>query len=134
MRRYILILVLLALVTMPQFVKAEETRPVQLAAFDPVQLVPADESIQGLRLSLFYIVNWTEGFMHGEQYGVVNVSKGRSAGMDLGVVNYNDGSFRGVQIGIVNYTKSLDGLQIGLGNYKGNKKPMEFMPIVNWSF
>jgi hypothetical protein len=41
---------------------------------------------------------------------------------------------RGLQFGFVNYTKSLDGLQIGLGNYNGNKKPMEFMVLANWSF
>ncbi len=208
MVKKVLVIVLLVLIVAPQFARAEEAKPVQFAVFNPVQLVPEQESIAGVRLSLFYTVNkdvtglslvwlgvnrstgdvngveiglgnWAEGaayggqigivnhagnrfvglqygmvnitegdltglqwglvncaggFMHGAQYGVVNISKGQSAGLDLGIVNYNEGSFKGLQIGIVNYTKSLDGIQIGLGNYNGNKKPMEFMPIVNWSF
>ena len=222
MAKKILALVLLGLVVMPQFVKAEEAKPVQLAVFNPVQLVPEKESIKGLRLSLFYtvnkdvsglsivwlgmnratgdvngveiglgnwvegsayggqigivnhagkrfvglqygmanitegdftgiqwgLVNWTEGFMHGLQAGVLNVSKKQSIGAEVGVVNYNYGSFRGFQggfvnyaaemhgfqLGLVNYTKSLEGLQIGLANYNGNKEPMEFMVLVNWSF
>ena len=222
MVKKILVLALLGLVVMPQLVKAEEAKPVQLAVFNPVQLVPETESIKGLRLSLFYtvnkdvsglsivwigvnratgdvsgveiglgnwvegsayggqigivnhagkrfvglqygmanitegdftgiqwgLVNWTEGFMHGLQAGVLNVSKKQSIGAEVGVVNYNYGSFRGFQggfvnyaaemhgfqLGLVNYTKSLEGLQIGLANYNGNKEPMEFMVLVNWSF
>ncbi|MFA4982176.1 MAG: hypothetical protein WC592_06905 [Candidatus Omnitrophota bacterium] len=222
MVKKILVLVLLGLIVLPQFVKAEETKPIQLAAFNPVQMVPESESIQGLRLSLFYtvnknvsglslvwlgvnratgdvngveigfgnwvegaayggqiglvnhagkrfvglqygfanvtegdlsgiqwgLVNWTEGFMRGVQAGLLNVSKAQSVGGEVGIVNYNDGSFRGFQggfvnyakemhgfqLGIVNYTKSLDGLQIGLANYNGNKEPMEFMVLANWSF
>jgi hypothetical protein len=40
----------------------------------------------------------------------------------------------GLQFGLINSTKSLDGLQIGLGNYNGDKKPMEFMVLVNWAY
>ena len=208
MIKNILVLVLLSSAIMPQFAQAEEAKPVQLAAFSPIQLVPEKDSIQGVRLGLFYtvnkdvtglslawlgvnratgdvkgveiglgnwvegaaygaqigvvnhtgkrfvgaqygfanvvegdftgvqwgLVNWTEGYMHGMQYGAVNVSKGRSEGIDVGIVNYNEGSFKGLQLGIFNYTRSLDGLQIGLANYNGNKKPFEFLPIVNWSF
>ena len=207
---------------MPRFAGAEEVKPIQLAVFNPIQLVPEEESITGARLSLFYtvnedvtglslvwlgvnratgdvkgiewglgnwvegscygwqagilnytgkrfvglqygmvniaggdftglqwgFVNWTEGFMHGAQFGVVNVSKNQSAGIDLGIVNFSEESFhgfqggfinyagemRGIQLGLVNYTKSLNGLQIGLANYNGNKEPMEFMVLVNWSF
>ena len=57
MIKKILVLVLLSLVVIPLFAGAEETKPVQLAAFNPVQLVPEQDSIKGLRLSLFYTVN-----------------------------------------------------------------------------
>lgn len=79
-------------------------------------------------------VNWAQGYMHGAQYGAVNISKAESVGIDIGLVNYNEGSFTGFMLGFVNYTKSLHGLQIGLVNINGNKDPMEYMVIANWSF
>ncbi len=215
-------LILIILITTIQFAEAETTGPLQLAVFNPVQLVPEEDSIKGLRLSLFYtvnedvaglsivwagvnralgnvegfeiglgnwvegssyggqlavlnhvgkrfvglqygavnvvegdftglqwsFVNWAEGFMHGAQCALVNISKSRTVGGNLGIVNYNSGSFRGFQggfinyaaemhgfqLGLVNYTESLDGLQIGLANYNGDKKPLEFMVLINWSF
>ena len=222
MRRNVLILAVLCVVMLPLSARAEGAKPLQLAVFNPIQLVPEDESIKGLRLSLFYtlnkdvtglslvwlgvnratgdvrgvelglgnwvegssyglqgglvnytgdrcvgvqygaanvvggdftglqwgFVNWTEGFMHGMQAGIGNISKGPSVGMDWGLVNYSEKSFKGfqgglinyagemhgLQLGLVNYTKSLDGIQIGLANYNGNKDPLEFMVLVNWSF
>lgn len=209
MRKHIVLgLASFVLILMSFDARAEETKPVQLAIFEPMQLVPKEDSVAGPRLSVFYtvnknvsgfdlvwlgvnkttgdmkgveiglgnwvegaaggiqiglvnhaghrfkglqygfanvvegdtsgiqwgLVNWSEGYMHGLQAGLLNVSKGASKGFDLGVVNYNEGSFEGVQLGFINYSKSLNGLQIGLANYNGNKKPMEFMVLVNWSF
>ena len=47
----------LCALALAQFAKAEDSKPLQLAIFNPVQLVPEKESITGLRLSLFYTVN-----------------------------------------------------------------------------
>ncbi|MCX5708192.1 MAG: hypothetical protein NTY14_04360 [Candidatus Omnitrophica bacterium] len=232
-----LLLVLLLVLGLVGVVRAEEPKFLQLALFNPYQMVPEDQSIKGIRLSLFYtinkdmtgfsfaflgvnratgnaegvewglgnwvegyvhgwqagivnhsgdrfvglqngwvnitkgdftgaqlgLVNWTEGFFHGWQHGafnytvgrfvglqsgLVNMTKGQSTGANLGAVNYAEGSFKGFQggivnyadkmegfqLGFVNYTKSLNGLQIGLANYNGNKTPLEFMVIANWSF
>ncbi len=109
-------------------------------------------------------VNWNNGYFHGWQSGIVNYQGGRfvglqagvmnmnsvsSSGLQLGAVNYVGGVAKGIQvgglwnfaeemhglqIGLINVTNSLNGLQIGLGNYNGRKEPLEFMPIVNWSF
>jgi len=57
MLKNILVLVLLGLIIIPQFAGAEETKPIQLAIFDPIQLVPKEDSIKGVRLSLFYTAN-----------------------------------------------------------------------------
>lgn len=227
-------LIVLSLVGMAM---AEDAKPLQLALFNPVQMVPETKSIAGVSLGLIYTVNkdvtgfsltilgvnratgdvkgvewglgnwvdgfcygwqdgflnrvgtrfvgfqdglvnitqgdltgvqlgavnWTDGFVHGTQMGIfnysvgrfigfqgglVNVAKGEFSGAALGIVNYAEGPVKGFQggivnsagemhgfqLGLVNYTKSLDGLQIGLCNYNGNKKPMEFMVLVNWSF
>jgi hypothetical protein len=40
MLKRVVVLVLLALVVVPQFAMAEEAKPIQLAVFNPVQLVP----------------------------------------------------------------------------------------------
>ncbi|MDD5736707.1 MAG: hypothetical protein PHH20_00255 [Candidatus Omnitrophica bacterium] len=185
-----LFLVLLVMVLVPAAARAADEKPIQLAIFDPIQLVPNDESIKGLGFNLIYgcnedfygvdlglinrvkgrgvglewgavnvdegdfsgvqlgFVNITKGFMHGIQYGGVNISSGDSRGVEIGLVNYSEnyfggfqggffnyaGEMHGLQFGLVNATKNLDGLQIGLANYNGNKKPLEFMVLVNWSF
>jgi len=233
-----LILVVLMVLGLAGMAMAEDTKPVQLALFNPMQIVPESESIKGVSLGLIYTVNkdvtgfswtllgvneatgnvkgvawglgswvegyfhgwqagfvdyaggdrfvglqsglvdvakgdltgaqlgavnWAEGFVHGTQIGIfnystgrfigfqgglVNLAKGEFSGAALGIVNYAEGSVKGFQggivnsagemhgfqLGLVNYTKSLDGLQIGLANYNGNKKPLEFMVLVNWSF
>jgi hypothetical protein len=63
----------------------------------------------------------------------MNYSKDSFGGFQGGFFNYA-GEMHGLQFGVINSTKNLDGLQIGLANYNGNKKPMEFMVLVNWSF
>jgi len=86
----VLILVLLGLVMIPQLAKAEEVKPVQLAVYNPVQLVPEADSIKGVRLSLFYTVNEDVtglfGWLGGTTTGDV---KGAELGWDL-----TEGSFQ----------------------------------------
>ena len=202
-----LVFALVGFVAMPLLAQAEGAKPLQLALFNPIQLVPEDEAITGLRLNLLYtsntdvtsldlglgvnratgnykgvqfalvnwnemdsaglqlgllnyvkgnavglqyapvnvvggdlsgvqwgFVNWVEGSLHGMQYGCLNVSKGESEGLNVGIVNYNQGVYKGFMLGLVNYADSLHGLQIGLVNYNGNKDPMEYMVLANWSF
>jgi hypothetical protein len=90
-----------------------------------------DGYVHGAQLGIF---NYTVGRFIGAQLGAVNVVKGDFSGASLGIVNYVEGTAKGLQLGLVNHAKSLNGLQIGLANYNGNKKPMEFMVLANWSF
>ena len=135
----LLALLLLCIIATPQFARAEDTKPLQLAVFNPVQLVPEDESIKGARFSLFYALNknvtglslvwlgvngatgdvkgielglgnWVEGSAYGLQFGLVNHAGKRCVGLQYGAVNIVGGDFTGVQWGFVNRTeKSFKG-------------------------
>lgn len=144
----------------PQSLHAQG-QPVQLALFNPVQIVPEQQSISGLRLNFLYgkntsvegldlgLVNHTtSGMSQGVQFGfvgyneadftgwmdnTVNLSKGSCKGVQFGIVN-QAGSMNGIQFGLVNYAGSMKGLQIGLVNIIKQGGAFPVFPIVNWSF
>jgi hypothetical protein len=117
--------------------------PVQLALFDPVQIVKSDQSVGILRIDLIYgknagvtgldvgLINHTTGDEGGLGYGVANIVQGSFTGWQDGIVNIADKSFlglqsgafnrsqdgHGVQWGIVNVTEKMSGLQVGIVNY-----------------
>jgi len=138
-----------------------QTKPVQLALVNPIQIFDERTSIAGVRISLLYgknasvsgldwgLVNHTTsgtsqgvelGFVAindanfvGLRWNFVDVSKGNVEGAQLGF--YNSGGYvNGVQIGFINNAASMKGLQLGLINIiqKGGQFPV--FPIVNWSF
>jgi len=163
MVKNVLILTLLCLVIMPSFAKAEDAKPLQLAVFNPVQLVPEDESIKGARLSLFYAVNedvtglslvwlganratgdvkgaeiglgnWVEGSAYGLQLGLVNHAGERCVGLQYGAVNILGGDFTGVQWGFVNWTEGfMHGGQAGIVNISKGQSAGIDLGIVNYS-
>ncbi len=163
MIKKILVLVLLSLVVIPLFAGAEETKPVQLAAFNPVQLVPEQDSIKGLRLSLFYTVNkdvtglglvwlgvnratgdvsgveiglgnWVEGAAYGGQIGAVNHAGKRFVGLQYGFANVTEGDFTGVQWGLVNWAGGfMHGVQYGVVNIAKGQASGVDLGIVNYS-
>lgn len=158
----ILVLVLLGLIAVPQFVRAEEAKPIQLAVFNPVQLVPETDSVKGARLSLFYTVNkdvsglslvwlgvnratgdvngvelglgnWVEGSAYGGQLGIVNHAGKRFVGVQYGMVNVTEGDFTGLQWGLVNWTEGfMHGVQAGFVNYSGQMHGLQ-LGIVNYT-
>ena len=158
--RSLLGVVILTIVLMTQPVLAQE-KPIQLSLFSPIQLVPEDDAISGVRLSLLYGRNkyvsgldWglvshsTSGRSVGVQFGgvglveadfmgwqsnVVNITEGNFEGFQWGVVNYA-GHASGFQLGLVNYAASMKGLQIGLVNIIKQGGQFPVFPIVNWSF
>jgi hypothetical protein len=147
MVKKILVLVVMGLAVIPQFVKAEEAKPVQLAIFNPCQLIPETESIKGVSLDLIYVVNkdvtgfsytffgvnkatgdvkgvewglgnWVEGSFHGWQDGFVNNVGARFVGLQGGMLNIVKGDLTGVQLGPVNWAEGfVHGAQAGLFNY-----------------
>jgi hypothetical protein len=142
-------------------VSLAQTKPVNVALFNPIQIFPENNSIAGIRINLIYGKNvsvagldWglinhvgTGGFT-GIQWGAVNMCNGNVTGWQNGLVNFSDGNVEGFQwgwfnkgnhvsgfqLGIVNMAESMYGLQIGLLNFisKGGQFPV--FPIVNWSF
>lgn len=142
------------------FITAQD-KPFQLSLFDPIQIIPNNESVSGIRLNLIYtknvnvtgfdmgLVNLTTGKQLGVQWGgvnvtdggftgwqsaLVNISKSNFTGLQSSWVNYHGGHFNGLQISIVNYTETLEGLQIGLINIIGKGGFLPVFPIFNFDF
>lgn len=138
-----------------------QSSPIQLALWRTIQIVPENESVGGIRLSI-YSVNagmsgldlgiWNEtrsktqlgvqwgivgkslGGFRGWQANTVNISADMFEGFQSGWVNHHSGKFSGLQLAIVNYAESMNGLQIGLVNIIKKGGWMPWFPIANWSF
>lgn len=141
-RRFPFLLAALALLLSAGGAFAQSGKPVQVALFNPVQIVPEKESISGLRLNLVYGVNqnvqgldwglvnhtrgdefawqlggvcYVEKNMTGWQDGWVNITQGEFTGLQSGLFNQASQG-NGVMFGVVNVTKSMHGLQLGILN------------------
>ena len=140
---------------------AAQSRPIQLALFNPIQIFPEQDAIAGIRLNLIYsknrtvsgldiglvnhvtgspsvglqwsLVGMVDGDFTGLQAGLVGLTKGKLEGLQWGFF-YSGGHVSGVQIGIVNITDTMYGLQIGLINVIRTGGQFPVFPIVNWSF
>lgn len=137
-----------------------QSNPIQISLITPLQIVPEDQSVSGLRLNFIYgknilvhgvdlglINHTTTGQSVGFQHGFVGLNNNDFLGMQLGAVNITNGTFEGVQWGIVNFAGNVHGLQFGFVNYAGTLKGLQigliniinsggafpFFPIVNWS-
>ena len=123
-----------------------ETRPVQIALVDPVQIFNAGTSISGVRLNLIYgrndsvtgvesgLIGVVDSDFTGWQYNFAgNITKGNFSGLQMGFVNYAN-SAKGLQLGVVNYAVSLKGLQIGVINIIVQGGMFPVFPLINWSF
>jgi hypothetical protein len=135
--------------------------PIQLSLFNPVQIIPEGESVNGIRLNLIYtknanvtgfdmgLINQTTGSQLGVQWGgvnitdggftgwqsaFVNISKGNFVGLQTSWVNYHGGHFNGLQFSIVNYAATIEGLQLGLINIIGSGGFLPVFPIFNFDF
>ena len=103
--------------------------PLQVAVFEPVQLVDELKDVKGVRLNLIYGVNHN---VSGLDLGLFNKTDSEQRGVQLGIYN-STFDVRGLQVGLVNKTDWLDGVQIGLINIhvEGERS---FFPLVNFSF
>lgn len=108
---------------------ASAESPIQVAIFNPVQIVDEMDSIKGVRLNLIYGVNDN---VSGIDLGLINKSEGDQKGIQLGIFN-NTLDLSGIQLGLINKTDWLDGLQIGLINI-ATEENRSFFPIINFSF
>ncbi len=152
---------ILSLIALFSTVITAQEKPFQLSLFDPIQIVPNNESVSGIRLNLIYTknvnvtgfdmglvnvttgkqlgvqwggVNVTDGGFTGWQSALVNISRGNFVGLQTSWVNYHGGHFNGLQFSIVNYTETLEGLQLGLINIIGKGGFLPVFPIFNFDF
>lgn len=102
--------------------RAEE-KPIQLSLFDPVQLVPAGQSISGLSLALIYSKNAN---LTGVDFSFIAAqTTGNLKGVQLAPVDLVGGTLTGVQFGLFNKAKHVEGLQIGAVNYAGTIRGLQ---------
>ena len=137
------------------------SRPVQIALFTPIQILPETDNVEGFRFNLIYgrnisvtgfdigfVNHMTGGYNEGVQIGFVNmvdtdftgwqsgylnITKGEFEGFQFGMFNYAK-QMRGVQFGLINYVGNIEGLQIGLVNINQDGSDYPVFPIVHWSF
>ena len=148
------------ILVLPSLASAQ-SKPINIALVNPIQIFPEDNSIAGLRINLIYGKNvsmtgldWGlinavgSGGFTGLQWGLVNVCDGNFLGFQAGAINltdknvegfqwgwYNSGDHvSGFQLGLVNNARSLKGIQIGIINIIHTGGFMPVFPIINWSF
>jgi hypothetical protein len=158
MRTLSAILLVTCMVVMATGSAFADGKPIQLALFNPVQIVPENESISGFRLSLLYgrnanmsgfdwgLVTKTTGNFTGVQWGLVGTVDQNFVGWQGNFVSITNGSFEGLQMGVyssanhvsgvqfslINSAGSMKGIQLGLLNFIKQGGFMPFFPIVNW--
>ncbi len=142
-------------------ISTAQSKPINIALFNPVQIFPESTSISGIRINLIYGKNVSmEGFdwglvnsvgnggVKGIQWGFINLNDGNFLGWQSGAVNINNNNVKGfqwgwfnkgnhvsgLQLGLINMAQSLYGIQIGLINFIETGGQFPVFPIVNWSF
>jgi hypothetical protein len=123
--------ILLALCATPP-ARAAEAKPFQLALVDPIQIVPASQSISGIRLTLLwtknvdvtgfdfsFIAGQTTGNFKGLQLMPVGIVEKDLLGIQADMVAITGGTMKGAQLGFFNKAKRVEGLQLGFVNYTG---------------
>lgn len=90
---------------------AQETKPINLALFDPVQIFKKDVPIKGFRFNLIYgnnsamtgldigLANWVTGDAVGLQWGIINRVMGDFTGWQTAPIQKTDGFMLGIQSG-----------------------------------
>ena len=118
--------------------------PVQLALFDPVQIVKHDQRIGILRIDLLYgknagmtgldvgLIGHTTGNQAGLAYCVVNITQGSFTGWQDSFISIADQGFLGLQSGAFNQSKDGHGVQIGLVNVTDRMSGLQF-GVVNYT-
>ncbi|MFQ5569832.1 MAG: hypothetical protein ACE5G0_09170 [Rhodothermales bacterium] len=61
--------------------------------------------------------------------------EGRLTGFSLSAFNHIKGEQNGFTLGLLNYARYLNGVQVGLLNFAGNKRHgLRWLPFINWHF
>jgi len=148
------------LISLPSGAVAD-SNPIQLALFNPVQIVPEGSPVEAFRFSLIYgrnvsvtgldlgLVNMsTGGTSKGIQWGFIGINQGNFTGWQGNFISISSGTMQGLQtglytqshyvsglqFGLLNMTDTMYGIQLGLLNFIGEGGFLPVFPIVNWSF
>jgi len=102
-----------------------ETKPIQIALFNPAQIFNESIGIKGVRLNLLYGRNV---FVRGIDVGLVNTcGSGESVGFQCGILGFVEGDFLGIQVNAFNMTQGeFSGLQWGIYNDVGDGEALQF--------
>ncbi len=111
------------------FSQTGKTRPIELSLFSPVQLGSASDSVEGVRLNVFYAKNdnlsgldigffglgYNTGDVKGVQWNFIgSVVKGDMIGWQTGLYTDTAGEFQGLKGGLINLQEGdLYGWQAG---------------------
>ena len=89
--------------------------PFQIGFYPTLQLVPYDQDVTGVRISL------------------IGCNRNMT-GLDLGIINQSDESFRGIAVAPINLSKGdAGGIQIGFINHvNGDVVGIQGIPLVSW--
>jgi hypothetical protein len=120
----VLLLLVTVSLTQADDLGATETKPVQLALFNPAQIFNESIGIKGVRLNLLYGRNV---FVKGLDVGLVNTcGGGESVGFQWGILGYVEGGYLGIQWNMFNLTEGqFSGLQWGIYNDVGNGEGLQ---------
>jgi hypothetical protein len=127
-------------------VAGQEEHPIQLSLLAPVQLVPEEESVRGVRLTLLYgknasvtgvdlalIANHTTRDFLGVQFGLVGYAERNFTGAQLNWgVNVVEGAFEGLQWGFVNSARNGRGVQVAAVNHADRFRGLQ-IALVNYA-
>jgi hypothetical protein len=117
--------------------------PLQVAIFPGLQIVPEDQAVKGLRLSIYGrnsamtgldygIVQQTTGQFKGLQLGLVGLNEGATEGIQWNAVSITGGELVGMQLGLVNSAAGGEGLQWGGFNHSGNFRGLQ-IAFINYA-
>jgi uncharacterized protein YjbI with pentapeptide repeats len=129
-----------------QGAETQETpsKPINLALFDPVQIVPRDQSVKGFRFSLIYgrnydvegldlsLVGLNDNDFKGVQLALVGLSNRNFNGLQWATVSWTGGSLEGVQLGFFNGAKDMKWVQFGGVNYSEAAEGLQ-LSFFNWT-
>jgi len=127
MKRIILAAVAFSMIATGAF--AEGGKPINLAVWDGVQIVKADQSVEGFRLGIYSrnagmvgldlgIFERTDGVLKGLQMAGASLTAGDATGWQINLVGVVKGKFTGLQGGLgahtlYNSAGSTNGVQFG---------------------
>ena len=139
---------------------AAQEKPFQLSLVNPVQIIPEDTAIKGIRINLIYgrnaavksidlgLINHTiRGTTKGWQWGLAGVANANFSGFEDNFINVTTDKFTGFQSGIYNHAEDMHGFQFGLINYARSGYGLQIgliniikqggilpvFPVINWT-